>query len=61
MYRLINCLPCSQFQTLSDEEELSSRVHPGIVLAADKAAIDSDLQPTPQQDGFVIAIDAKVR
>ncbi|KAM0264301.1 hypothetical protein ACHAQJ_000791 [Trichoderma viride] len=48
----------TKFQAFRDSEEFLSGVHTDIILAADKDVIDSYLHPTPQQGGFVIAIDA---
>ncbi|EHK20045.1 uncharacterized protein TRIVIDRAFT_124539, partial [Trichoderma virens Gv29-8] len=48
----------TQFQTFRDSEGFPLGVHTDILLAADKGVIDSYLHPVPQQDGFVIAIDA---
>ncbi|KAL7823647.1 hypothetical protein V8C26DRAFT_418003 [Trichoderma gracile] len=48
----------TQFQSFRESADFPSGVHTDILLAADKGVIDSYLQPTPQQDGFVMAIDA---
>ncbi|PTB69334.1 hypothetical protein BBK36DRAFT_1165614 [Trichoderma citrinoviride] len=48
----------THFQAIRESEDFPSGVHTDIVLAADKGVIDSYLQPTPQQKGFVMAIDA---
>ncbi|KAL7934005.1 hypothetical protein V8C35DRAFT_322167 [Trichoderma chlorosporum] len=48
----------THFQSFRDSEEFPSGLHTDILLAADKGVVDSYLHPVPQQDGFVIAIDA---
>ncbi|KAL7941730.1 hypothetical protein V8C42DRAFT_348280 [Trichoderma barbatum] len=47
----------TQFQIFRESEDFPKEVHIDILLAADKGVIDSYLHPTPQQDGFVIAVD----
>lgn len=41
-----------------DSEEFPQSTHSDNFLAADKGVIDSYLRPVPQQEGFVILIDA---
>ncbi|KAL6897607.1 hypothetical protein GGI43DRAFT_97691 [Trichoderma evansii] len=48
----------TKFQGFRESGDFPSGVHTDILLAADKGVIDSYLHPTPEQGGFVMAIDA---
>ncbi|KAM0477559.1 hypothetical protein ACHAPX_005872 [Trichoderma viride] len=47
----------AKFQDFRESPDFPSGVHSDILLGADKGVIDSYLHPTPEQGGFVMAID----
>lgn len=49
---------CSHFQEFRESADFPSGVCADILLGADKGVIDSYLRPTPEQGGFIMAIDA---